>query len=51
MKNKITMAKNFSTFESKGDVTELLKEVRRVSLQIKTNTSVYDAMDEARCLY
>ena len=45
------MAKNFSTFESKGDVTELLKEVRRASLQIKTNTSVYDAMDEARCLY
>ena len=51
MKNKITMAKDFSTFESKGDVTELLKEVRRVSLQIETNTSVYDAMDEAKCLY
>ena len=51
MKNKITMAKNFSTFESKGDVTELLKEVRRVSLQIETNTSVYDAMDEAKSLY
>ena len=51
MKNKITMAKNFSTIESKGDVTELLKEVRRVSLQIETNTSVYDAMDEAKSLY
>lgn len=30
-----------------GDVTELLKEIRRISLRIKTNTSVYDAPDKA----
>ena len=32
-------------------MTELLKEIRRVSLQIETNTSVYGAMNEAKSLY
>ena len=46
MKNKLSLAKEFINFETDGNVTELLKEIRRVSLQIETNTSVYDAMDE-----
>ena len=32
MKNKLTMAKNYATFKRKGEVAELLREVRRVSL-------------------
>ena len=51
MKNKLSLAKELINFETDGNVTELLKEIRRVSLQIETNTSVYDAMDEAKSLY
>ena len=51
MKNKLSLAKTFINFEAEGNVTELLKEIRRVGLQIETNTSVYDAMDEAKSLY
>ena len=51
MKNKLTMAKNFGNFEDKGDVTELLKDIRRISLQIETNTSIYDALDEAKTIF
>ena len=29
----------------------LLKEIRMISLQIETNTSVYDALDEANALH
>ena len=43
MKNK---AKAFTKFKVEGNLTELLKEIRRVILQIETHTSVYDAMDE-----
>ena len=32
-------------------MTALLKEIRRVSLQIKMNTSAYNAMDEAKGIY
>ena len=51
MKNKLSLVKEFTKFEAEGNVTELLKEIRRVSLQIETNTSVYDATDEAKSLY
>ena len=51
MKNKLSLAKEFINFEVDGNVTELLKEIKRVSLQIERNTSVYDAMDEAKSLY
>ena len=51
MKNTLSLAREFTKFETEGNVTKLLKEIRRVSLQIETNTSVYDAMDEAKSLY
>ena len=51
MKNKLSLAKEFIKFETEENVTKLLKEIRRVSLQIETNTSVYDAMDEVKSLY
>ena len=51
MRDKLTMIKNFTAVETKGDVTVLLKEIRSVGLQIETNTSLYDALDEANALY
>ena len=51
MQNKITVSKNFKAMESSGDVTSLLKEIRQISLEIETNTSLYDAMDEAKVIY
>ena len=48
---KINNDKNFTTIETKGDVTVLLKEIRSIVLQIETNTSLYDALDEANALY
>ena len=45
------MAKNIKNYKQKGDVTELLKKMRRFSLQIETNSSIYDAMDEAKSMY
>ena len=43
--------KNFSTVETKGGVTILLKEIRTIGLQIETNTSRYGALDEVNKLY
>ena len=51
MQNKIMVSKEFAKMEKNGDATSLLKEIRRISLEIETNTSVYDAMDEAKALY
>ena len=50
MKNKLTMVKDFGNFETKGDMAELLKEIYRISLQIETNTSIYDILDEAKII-
>ena len=51
MKNKVMMAKKYKEIERDGDVTELLREIRRVSLQIETNTSIYNTLDEAKAIY
>ena len=51
MTDKITMMKDFNSVESKGDVTLLLKEIRIIGFQIETNTSVYNALDEAHAMY
>ena len=51
MRNKITLSKDYVRFEKEGDVAALLKEIRRISLQMDTNTSVYDALDEAKMVY
>lgn len=32
-------------------MTKLFKEIRRVSLQIETNTSIYDALDEGNVIF
>ena len=45
------MIKGFTILETKGDMTLLLKEIRSIGLQIKTNTSLYDALDKANALY
>ena len=45
------MMKNFSTVEIKGDVTIFLKEICTIGLQIETNTSRHDTLDEANKLY
>ena len=34
-----------------GDVTTLLKDIRGISHQLETNTSVYNALDEAKRRY
>ena len=47
MQDKITMMKGFSEVEKRGDVKRPMKEVRVIMLQIETNTSVYEASDEA----
>ena len=51
MQNKLTMAKDFKSVDARGDVTSLLKEIRQISLEIETNISVYNAMDEAKMVY
>ena len=45
------MAKDFEAVDTRGDVTSLLKDIRQISLEIETNASVYDDMDEAKMLY
>ena len=51
MRNKITLSKDYERFEKDCDVAALLKEVQRISLQMDTNTSVYDALDNAKMVY
>ena len=48
MKNKLNMSKYFEKFETDGDAMNLLKEIRQITLQIQTNKSVYNALDEAK---
>ena len=43
--------KTFRDTETKGDVTKLFKEIRASSLEIETNTSVYDTLDEIKTLF
>ena len=45
------MVKDFTDVETKGSITTLLKEIRTISLQIETNTSIYDTLDEANSMY
>ena len=51
MQDKLTMMAAFEDVEVRGDVTRLLKEIRIIMLQIETNSSVYDALDEAVGVY
>ena len=51
IKNKLILAKDYIRFEEEGNITALLKEIRRVSLQIEMNTLIYDAIDEAKALF
>ena len=51
MQNKLIAVENFSDIQLKCNVTELLTSIRGISNQIDTNTSVYDALDEAKRLY
>ena len=37
--------------EKGGDTTNLINVIRRVNLQIETNTSVYEALDKAKAIY
>ena len=51
MQNKLKAVANFQDTENAGDVTTLLKDIRGISHQLETNTSVYDSLDEAKRLY
>ena len=51
MRDKLTIIKDFTSVETKGDVTVLLKEIRSIGLQIESNTSMYDALDEENAMY
>ena len=51
MKNKLMLVRTFIDMETKGDVTTLFKEIRVSSLQIETNTLVYDALAESKALF
>ena len=48
MKNKLMAVKTFDKMEKWRDAKNLLKEIRRAILQIKTNTLVYDALHIAK---
>ena len=43
--------KTFKKMETNRDATNLLKNIRRTILQIETNTSVYNALDESKAVY
>jgi hypothetical protein len=48
MRNKLCAVQNFQKIETDGDVTALFKEIRGISHQLESNTSVYDSLDEAK---
>ena len=51
MQNKLMEVKTFDKMEKGGDAKNLLNEISRISLQIKINISVYDALDKANVMY
>ena len=51
MQKKLIAFKNYEKIETDGDVTGLLKEIRGVSHQLESNTSIYDIIDEAKARY
>ena len=51
MMNKASLTKDYVRIELAGNVTKLLKEIRRVSLYIENNTSVYATMDDSKSFY
>lgn len=51
MQHKLMVVKPFETTEDSGDVTNLLKEIRRLSLRIEMSTSVYNTLDKAKDIY
>jgi hypothetical protein len=48
MQNKLKAVPNIQTLENEGNVTTLLKEIRGISHQLESNTSIYDSLDEAK---
>ena len=52
IQNKLIVVEHFEDdIKVNGDVTKLLKEMRGVSHQMESNTSVYDAVDKAKIRY
>lgn len=51
MKIKLMMTKVFKLNNDDGNKIELLKEIRRVTLHIETNTSMYNALNEAKAIF
>ena len=51
MQEKVSMSKYFNNMETNRDVMLLLKEIHTIGIQIETNTSLYDALDEATSMY
>jgi len=46
MQNKLMTVTIFEKMETNGDATNLLKEIRRISLQIEMSTSIYNKLSE-----
>ena len=51
IQDKLTMKKDFNEVETNRGVTTLLNEVQPINLQIETNTSVYNSLDQTNSLY
>ena len=47
MKSKLKGESTFEKVEEDGDIASLLKLIRKISREVNTNESVYDAVDEA----
>ena len=51
MCNKLMIMKGFVDMEMDGDLNILLKQISTIHLQIKTNASVYNALERLKCMY
>ena len=51
MQNRLTADSNFEKIFDDGDVSELLKLMRGISLQVETNIPIYNAVNEAKRRY
>ena len=47
MKSKLKEEDTYAKIEKDSDVATLLKLIRKISRQVNTNESIYDAIDEA----
>ena len=51
MQNKLIAVKDYDNIEIDRDVTKLLIEIRGVSHQMESSSSIYDTIDEAKVIH